>query len=115
MPYPHVFTGDPIERMEKVLGTLMGDKPKGSQANHTPMTLDEACAYLKIKRGSMDYKLTNGDIPAVKMGRNYVFYKDELDTWTESKRVHPVPMTEDEFVEETLKRVQRRPRYHRYR
>ena len=66
---------------------------------HTPMTLSEACEFLKMKRSTMYYHLENGNIPATRKGKNYILFKDELVRWAESGRTNDVPMTISEREE----------------
>jgi excisionase family DNA binding protein len=63
---------------------------------HTPMTLSEACEFLKMKRSTMYYHLENGNIPATRKGKNYILFKDELLKWAESGRINDVPLTFEE-------------------
>ena len=85
-----------VEGIEDMLQQLQGDiiqKKKSEENGHTPMSLTEACAFLKMKRSTMYYHLENGNIPATRKGKNYILFKDELVKWAESGRTNDVPMT----------------------
>ena len=91
-----------VEGIEDMLHQLQGDitqKKKYEENGHTPMSLTEACAFLKMKRSTMYYHLENGNIPATRKGKNYILFKDELVKWAESGRTNDVPMTTSEREE----------------
>lgn len=51
------------------------------------LTLDEACAYLKIPKSSL-YKLAKaGRIPCQKVGRHWRFSKEAVDRWLGRERL----------------------------
>ena len=96
-----------------MLHQLQGDitqKKKSEENGHTPMSLTEACAFLKMKRSTMYYHLENGNIPATRKGKNYILFKDELVKWAESGRTNEVPMTTSE-KEETISNGIRRHKF----
>ena len=91
-----------VEDIEHLLHQLQGDltqKKKSEENGHIPMSLTEACAFLKMKRSTMYYHLENGNIPATRKGKNYILFKDELVRWAESGRTNDVPMTISEREE----------------
>ena len=97
-----------VEGIEDLLHQLQGDitqKKKSEENGHTPMSLTEACAFLKMKRSTMYYHLENGNIPATRKGKNYILFKDELVKWAESGRTNDVPMTVSEKEEAISKAV----------
>ena len=70
-----------VDGLEHLLHQLQGDltqKKKSEENGHIPMSLTEACAFLKMKRSTMYYHLENGNIPATRKGKNYILFKDEL-------------------------------------
>ena len=88
-----------VEGIEDMLHQLQGDitqKKKSEENGHTPMSLTEACAFLKMKRSTMYYHLENGNIPATRKGKNYILFKDELLKWAESGRTNDIPLTMSE-------------------
>lgn len=91
-----------VDSLEHLLHQLQGDltqKKKSEENGHIPMSLTEACAFLKMKRSTMYYHLENGNIPATRKGKNYILFKDELVRWAESGRTNDVPMTISEREE----------------
>ena len=85
-----------VEGIEDLLHQLQGDitqKKKSEENGHIPMSLTEACVFLKMKRSTMYYHLENGNIPVTRKGKNYILFKDELVKWAESGRTNDVPMT----------------------
>lgn len=91
-----------VDGLEHLLHQLQGDltqKKKSEENGHIPMSLTEACAFLKMKRSTMYYHLENGNIPATRKGKNYILFKDELVRWAESGRINDVPMTISEREE----------------
>ena len=91
-----------VDGLEHLLHQLQGDltqKKKSEENGHIPMSLTEACAFLKMKRSTMYYHLENGNIPATRKGKNYILFKDELVRWAESGRTNDVPMTISEREE----------------
>lgn len=88
-----------IERqIQQMQDSFARTKDEGSNA-HTPMSLTEACEFLKMKRSTMYYHLERGSIPATRKGKNYILFKDELLKWIESGRTNPVPLTMEEQEE----------------
>jgi len=55
------------------------------------------------------YKVERGEIPAIKQGKRYYIYQDELDRWLESGRKNPVPLTPDEQNNALLASHRRKP------
>ena len=91
-----------VDGLEHLLHQLQGDltqKKKSEENGHIPMSLTEACAFLKMKRSTMYYHLENGNIPATRKGKNYILFKDELVRCAESGRTNDVPMTISEREE----------------
>jgi excisionase family DNA binding protein len=91
-----------VEGIEKQLHQLQGsfDRKKQAEENgHIPMTLKEACEFLKMKQSTMYYHLENGNLPATRKGKNYILFKDELLKWAESGRTNDIPLTISEREE----------------
>lgn len=100
-----------VEDIEHLLHQLQGDITQKKQADengHIPMSLTEACAFLKMKRSTMYYHLENGNIPATRKGKNYILFKDELVKWAESGRTNNVPLTLSDREEAVSPGVKRR-------
>lgn len=77
-----------VERLERVIEKMRVeiDKRHTSSTEHIPMTIDEACDFLKMKKSTMYYHVERGNITATKRGKNYIFFKDELVRWLEGGR-----------------------------
>lgn len=86
-----------FEDMQSALNEVRDSLKKTKVDNHIPMTLTEACAFLRMKEKTMYYHLSKKNIPATKSGKNYLFFKDELIKWIESGRVTDAPMTPAEM------------------
>ena len=101
-----------VERMERVLDFIKDEvcKKRSSSAEHTPMTIDEACEFLKMKKSTMYYHIERDNIPATKRGKNYILFKDELVSWLESGRKSSVPLTPEEMNAQKLSSIKRKPR-----
>lgn len=87
-----------VERLERVIETIrehVGKNPLSS-TEHIPMTIDEACEFLKMKKSTMYYHVERGNITATRRGKNYIFFKDELLRWLESGRTNQVSLTFEE-------------------
>ena len=96
-----------IERqIQQMQDSFASNREQGSNA-HVPMSLTEACEFLKMKRSTMYYHLERGSIPATRKGKYYILFKDELLKWIESGRTNPVPLTMEE-QEESIMAVFRR-------
>ena len=69
-----------MERLERVIETIREriDGNSTSSAEHIPMTIDEACDFLKMKKSTMYYHVERGNITVTKRGKNFIFFKDEL-------------------------------------
>ena len=87
-----------VERLERVIETTREHVGKNSSSSteHIPMTIDEACEFLKMKKSTMYYHVERGNITATRRGKNYIFFKDELLRWLESGRTNQVSLTFEE-------------------
>ena len=87
-----------VERLERVIETIREHVGKNSSSSteHIPMTIDEACEFLKMKKSTMYYHVERGNITATRRGKNYIFFKDELLRWLESGRTNQVSLTFEE-------------------
>ncbi|MBE6332593.1 MAG: helix-turn-helix domain-containing protein [Bacteroidales bacterium] len=79
---------------------------------HRRMTVAEAIVYTGLPKGTFYMKLENGTIPALKPGRRWMLYQDELDMWLEANRRGSVPLTADEENEAILNSHRRKPNRH---
>ena len=101
-----------VERLERVLDIIKDEvcKKSSPSAEHTPMTIDEACDFLKMKKSTMYYHIERDNIPATKRGKNYILFKDELVGWLESGRKSPVALSPEEMNAQKLSSIKRKPR-----
>lgn len=49
------------------------------------LSIDDACAYLKLAKVTMYKHVRKGQIPAFKMGRMWRFHKGALDSWLKER------------------------------
>ncbi len=101
-----------VERLERVLDSIKEEvcKKSSPSAEHIPMTIDEACEFLKMKKSTMYYHIERGNIPATKSGKNYILFKDELIGWLESGRKTAVALSPEEMNTQKLSSIKRKPR-----
>lgn len=77
---------DRIASMESLLTEKLSKQNEVKENTHVPMTVQEACAYLKMPLSTFYYKVKKDDIPVIKQGKHLYIYRDELDKWLESSR-----------------------------
>ena len=75
---------DRIASMENLLTEKLSKQHEAKENTHVPMTVQEACAYLKMPLSTFYYKVKKDDIPVIKQGKHLYIYRDELDKWLES-------------------------------
>ncbi len=73
------------------------------------MTVQEACAYLKMPISTFYYKIKKDSIPVIKQGKHLYIYRDELDKWLEASRKTSVPLTYEEENEAMYSSHHRKP------
>ena len=102
-----------LEHVEEMLDSVREDLDRtlaNNSAEHIPMTLMEACEFLRMKPSTMYYHLERGNISATHQGKNYILYKDELLKWTERGRTtQRKELTPEEMNEDFLKQHKRKP------
>jgi len=102
-----------MERLERVIETIREriDGNSTSSAEHIPMTIDEACDFLKMKKSTMYYHVERGNITVTKRGKNFIFFKDELVHWLEGGRKNQKSsMNPDEENDMRLASFRRKPK-----
>ncbi len=102
-----------MERLERVIETIREriDGNSTSSAEHIPMTIDEACDFLKMKKSTMYYHVERGNITVTKRGKNFIFFKDELVHWLEGGRKNQKSsMNTDEENDMRLASFRRKPK-----
>ena len=85
-----------IERQIQQMQVSFAKNQEQDSNAHVPMSLTEACEFLKMKRSTMYYHLERGSIPATRKGKSYILFKDELLKWIESGRTNPIPKSLEE-------------------
>ena len=97
--------------IEEMLQQLLANQPKCEPTNDKrPLSVDQACEYLGMPKPTFYYKVQRGEIPAVKQGKRYYIYKDELDRWLESGRKNEVPESMDAQNSSILASHRRKPK-----
>ncbi len=102
-----------MERLERAIETIREqiDGNSTSSAEHIPMTIDEACDFLKMKKSTMYYHVERGNITVTKRGKNFIFFKDELVHWLEGGRKNQESsMNTDEENDMRLASFRRKPK-----
>ena len=100
---------DRIASMENLLTEKLSKQHEAKENTHVPMTVQEACAYLKMPLSTFYYKVKKDDIPVIKQGKHLYIYRDELDKWLESSRKNLAPYTFEEENEAMLASHRRKP------
>lgn len=100
---------DRIASMENLLTEKLSKQHEAKENTHVPMTVQEACAYLKMPLSTFYYKVKKDDIPVIKQGKHRYIYRDELDKWLESSRKNLAPQTFEEENEAMLASHRRKP------
>ena len=100
---------DRIASMENLLTEKLSKQHEAKENTHVPMTVQEACAYLKMPLSTFYYKVKKDDIPVIKQGKHLYIYRDELDKWLESSRKNPVPLSDEELSESLSSSHRRKP------
>lgn len=107
----HVY--NKVERLESLVEKLSADLSKNvlkKESDHIPMTIDEACEFLKMKKSTMYYKLGRKEIPGTRSGKYYILFKDELIKWIESGRTGQVNESYEAENERLLQSHKRSPK-----
>ena len=100
---------DRIASMESLLTEKLSKQYEVKENTHVPMTVQEACAYLKMPLSTFYYKVKKDDIPVIKQGKHLYIYRDELDKWLESSRKTAVPQSFEEENDALLASHRRKP------
>ena len=98
-----------IAGMETLLRDTLNRQSEPKENLHVPMTVQEACAYLKMPVSTFYYKIKKDNIPVIKQGKHLYIYRDELDKWLEASRKTSVPLTYEEENEAMYISHRRKP------
>ena len=94
---------------ESLLTEKLSKQNEVKENTHVPMTVQEACAYLKMPLSTFYYKVKKDDIPVIKQGKHLYIYRDELDKWLESSRKTAIPQSFEEENDALLASHRRKP------
>ena len=61
---------DRIASMENLLTEKLSKQYETKEDTHVPMTVQEACNYLKMPLSTFYYKVKKDDIPVIKQGKH---------------------------------------------
>ena len=98
-----------IAGMENLLRDTLNRQSEPKENLHVPMTVQEACAYLKMPVSTFYYKIKKDSIPVIKQGKHLYIYRDELDKWLEASRKTSAPLTYEEENEAMYASHRRKP------
>ena len=77
---------DRIASMENLLSENISRQSAPQENTHVPMTVQEACEYLRMPLSTFYYKVKKDNIPVIKQGKHLYIYRDELDKWLKKIR-----------------------------
>lgn len=99
-----------VEHMENTLVKIREDirKTKPKESDHEPLTIDQACEIVNLKKPTIYHLVQNQSIPFTRKGKNITFFKDELIKWLESGRTFTAPITAEEINAALGKRTRRK-------
>ena len=100
---------DRIASMENLLSENISRQSAPQENTHVPMTVQEACEYLRMPLSTFYYKVKKDDIPVIKQGKHLYIYRDELDKWLESSRKTPPAQSFEEENEALIASHRRKP------
>lgn len=60
---------------------------KHNQEFEACLTIDEVLGYLKVTSRTIYRLIRNGDLPAMRVGRQWRFRRQDLDAWIERQRL----------------------------
>ena len=100
---------DRIASMENLLSENISRQSAPQENTHVPMTVQEACEYLRMPLSTFYYKVKKDNIPVIKQGKHLYIYRDELDKWLESSRKTPPVQSFEEENEALIASYRRKP------
>lgn len=89
-----------VEKIEELVSQANSSQKASNEKSRILMNTDEACKFLMMPKPTLYAKLENGSIPAIKQGKRYYLYKDELEKWLETGRKNPCAKNIDEIDQE---------------
>lgn len=80
------------------------------------LTTNELANYLKLKRETVLHKAKKGEIPAIKIGRQFRFDKEKIDDWLRnvslSAKTHILVIDDEATIRQMFKAVLDEDRYY---
>ena len=77
-----------IASMENLLTEQLSKQHEAKENTHVPMTVQEACAYLKMPLSTFYYKVKKDDIPVIKQGKHlYIYVMSWTDGWNPPEEI----------------------------
>lgn len=70
--------------VSEIFTVEMTMSPRAKAVLEPYLTVNDVCKYLKISNESLYGWIKDTDIPAHKVGKRWLFSKDELDAWVRS-------------------------------
>ena len=77
---------DRIASMENLLTEKLSKQHEAKENTHVPMTVQEACAYLKMPLSTFYYKVKKDDIPVIKQGK-HLYMMNWTNGWNPPERI----------------------------
>ena len=77
---------DRIASMESMLSENISRQNAPQENTHVPMTVQEACEYLRMPLSTFYYKVKKDNIPVIKQVKHLYIYPDQLDKWLEENK-----------------------------
>lgn len=101
-----------VKGIEAMLRKLTEQQPQAEKTDrHIPLTVEQACEYLNMPKATFYYKVGRNEIPAIKQGKRYYIYQDELDQWLEAARKNVIPQTAEDENAAFLASIHRKPNH----
>lgn len=98
------------QALESLLTENISRQSAPQENTHVPMTVQEACEYLRMPLSTFYYKVKKDNIPVIKQGKRLYIYRDELDKWLESFRKTPPAQSFEEENEALIASHRRKPK-----
>jgi excisionase family DNA binding protein len=102
-----------LEGMGQDIRELSGSMKRMGQADqaddpHKPMTVDEACEFLRMRKPTLYQNIRSAGLPATRCGKHYILFRDELLGWMEARRTNGVPYAVHQLEESVIPRTGRK-------
>jgi excisionase family DNA binding protein len=71
--------------MAVILRKRATDEPRHKEPGPEAMTITETATYLKVSKSTLYRLLQRAEIPAIKIGADWRFFRDQIDRWRFSR------------------------------